>query len=296
MAKYINNRVCSLCGKEKECTTVCFIPVAGKDTVTVKPYTGVRDTTFPGEFYMHACADCGMEKGKSAKGAWITVLVGYLMMFAGIALCASVAPSSGINGLGIFIVMVGWIMSLSAGCVLVFKARFEMSPGGMFLPIFALFFPFLGLLALAVMAKKINRCARAASALKAEAEAERKEEREKDEALAQRMESGIPLTEEEQRAVEERKQEKEAAERQAEYARAEQADKANKGTMTRAVISIIFTVLIGIYGASVYSSGRGYMTLFRTIELSPLGFAAVIAVLIIWDIAVLVSALKNRNS
>ena len=37
------------------------------------------------------------------------------------------------------------------------------------------------------------------------------------------------------------------------------------------------------------------MTLFRTIELSQGGFAAVIAVLIIWDVAVLVSALKNRK-
>ena len=295
MANYMNTRVCSICGNEKECTTVCFVPVTGKDTVNVKPYTGVRDTAFPGEFYMHACADCGQEKGKSAKGAWITFLVGYLLLFAGIALCASVAPSSGVNGLGIFIVMAGWIISLSAGCVLVFKARFEMSPGRMFLPIFALFFPFLGLLALAVMAKKINRCARAVSALKPVAEEGRRAEREKDEALAQRMESGTPLTEEEQKAVAERKKEKEAAEQQAEYARAAAAEKVNKGNMTHAIISIIFTVVIGIYGASVYSSGRGYMTLFRTIELSPGAFAAVIAVLIIWDVTVLVSALKNRK-
>ena len=83
--------------------------------------------------------------------------------------------------------MAGWLVSLCAGCALVFKARFELSPGAMFLPIFALFFPFLGLLALAVMAKKINRCARAASALKTEAEAGRRAEREKDEALAQRI-------------------------------------------------------------------------------------------------------------
>ena len=295
MAKYENTRVCSLCGRERECTTVCFIPAAGKDTVTLKPYTGVRDTTFPGEFYMHACEDCARERGSSPKKAWITVLAGYLLMFAGIAVCASVAPSSDVNGLGIFLALAGWIVSLCAGCVLVFKARFEIGPGRMFLLIFMLFFPFLGLLALAVTAKKINRCARAASALKTEAEAGRKAEREKDEALAQRMESGVPLTEDEQKAVEERRKEREAAERQAEYAQAEQAEKANKGTMTRAIISIIFTVFIGIYGASVYSSGRGYMTLFHSIELSPGGFAAVIGLLIIWDVAVLVSALKNRK-
>ena len=113
--------------------------------------------------------------------------------------------------------------------------------------------------------------------------------------MAQRMESGTQLTEEERRQIEERRQEKEAAERQAEYAQAEQAEKANKSTMTRAIISIIITVLLGFYGASVYSSGRGYMTLFRSIELSPGGFAAVIAVLIIWDVEVMVSALKNRK-
>ena len=296
MAKYINTRVCSICGKEKECTTVCFIPAAGKkDAVVLKPYTGVRDTTYPGEFYMHACADCAAEKGKSTKGAWLTVLAGYLVMIAGIALNASVPASSGVNGLGIFLVMAGWLVSLCAGCALVFKARFELSPGRMFLPIFLLFFPFLGLLALAVMAKRINRCARAASALKTEAEAGRRAEREKDEALAQRIESGAPLTEEEQKTIEERKKEKEAAERQAEYARAEQAEKANKSNLIHAVIGIIITIILGFYGASVYSSGRGYMTLFRSIRLSPGGFAAVIAVLIIWDVAVLVSALKNRK-
>lgn len=295
MAKTINHRVCSICGIEKECTTVWFIPQAGKDTVTIKPYTGVRDVTYPGEFCLHACEDCSREKGASPKGTWIAVLVGYLLMFAGVAISASVHPSSSLNMLGVLAVFTGWVISLSAGCVLVFKARFELSPGRMFLPIFALFFPFFGLLALAVMAKKINRCARAASVLKTEAETGRRAEREKDEALAKRMESGVPLTEEEEKAVEERKREKEAAERQAEYAREEQAERVNKGNMTRAVISIIFTIFIGLYGASVYSSGRGYMTLFRTIELSPGGFAAVIAVLIIWDIAVLVSALKNRK-
>lgn len=295
MAGNINQRVCSLCGREQECTTVCFIPVAGKDTVTLKPYTGVRDTTFPGEFYMHACADCGREKGKSPRGAWITVLAGYLLMIAGIAICAGVSPRDGVNGLGIFMVFAGWLAALIAGCVLVFQARFEMSPGRMFLPIFALFFPVLGLLALAAMAGKINRCARAASALKPEAEAGRREEREQDEALAKRVESGEPLSEEEQKAVDERKRKKEVAERQAEYAQAEQAEKARKGNLTWAIISIIFTVLIGFYGASVYSSGRGYMTLFRTIELSPGGFAAAIGVLLIWDVAALVSALKNRK-
>lgn len=296
MANPINNRVCSICGKEKECTTVCFIPAAGGgDTVTVKPYTGIRDTTFPGEIYLHACDECGREKGKSPKGTWFTVLAGYVLMIAGIALCASIAPNSSANALGIFVVMVGWIVSLCAGCVLVFKARYEMSPGRMFLPIFLLFFPFLGLLALAVMARKINRCAYAVSALKTVAEAERKAEREKDEALTKRMESGVPLTEAEQKEAEERRKEKEAAEQRAETARAEQAEKANKGTMTRAIISIIFTAIIGFYGASVYSSGRGYMTLFRTIELSPAAFGIIIAALIIWDVAVLVTALKNRK-
>ena len=77
MAKYINTRVCSICGQEKECTTVCFIPAAGKDTVVLKPYTGVRDVAYPGEFYMHACADCGMEKAKAPKGpgsrCWLAI-------------------------------------------------------------------------------------------------------------------------------------------------------------------------------------------------------------------------------
>lgn len=295
MAKRINTRVCSICGNERDCTTVCFIPAAGRDTVTVKPYTGARDVTMPGEFYMHACEDCGREKGSIPKGTWITALVGHLLMIAGIALCAGIDPASNVNALGIFIVLVGWIIALIAGCVLVVKARSELNTGGIFLAVFLMFFPVFGLLVLLFLSRKINRCGRAVTALKAEAEARRRSEREQDEALAARMESGAELTVEEKQAVEDRRKEKEAAERQAEYARAEMEEKASKGNMTRAIIGIIFTVIIGLYGASVYSSGRGYMTLFRTIELSPGGFAAVIAVFIVWDIVVLVSALKNRK-
>jgi len=296
MAKNRAVRACSICGSEKECIPVTFIPVQGQDRVNVKPYTGVREITYPNEVYLYACDACGQEKGSSPKKAWIAVLAGYVLVALGIGICASVAPSNGsANFLGIFVVFIGWLTAMIAGSILVFKTRHENGAGGLLLPFFLQFFPGLGLLALAAQAKKINRGARAVTALKTVAEARRREEREKDEAIQRRMESGAPLTEEEQKEIEERKKEKEAAQQQAEYARAEQAEKANTSNMRWAIFGIIFTVIIGIYGAGVYSSGRGYMTLFRTIELSPGGFAAVIAALILWDVIALVRALKNRK-
>ena len=65
--------------------------------------------------------------------------------------------------------------------------------------------------------------------------------------------------------------------------------------MLAAIFGIIFTVLIAIWGATVYGSGRGVMTLFHTIELSPTAFAIIIVVLIVWDILSLVKAIKDRN-
>ena len=59
----MNTRVCSICGNEKECITVPFIPVAGKDTVNPKPYTGARDVTIPGEFI---CTPARTAPGKRA--------------------------------------------------------------------------------------------------------------------------------------------------------------------------------------------------------------------------------------
>lgn len=285
---------CSICGKEKPCTPVTFLPVNGQDTVRVKPYTGVRSITYPGEFCLCTCEKCGKKNGQKPRGLLLTLLIGYIVMIAGIALSAVMKTGSSINGGGMFLIMAGWFASMIAMCILIFKARFEMSGGGLFFGLFFSFFPFTNLLVLLFAGKKIVRGARAMTALKLEAEKQRREEREKSEALAQRLQSDEPLTEEEQQALEEQKRKQEAAEQQAEYAKAEQAENVRKSNLSGAVIGIVITIVLGIYGASVYSSGRGYMTLFGSIELSPGGFAAVIGAFLIWDIASIVSATKKK--
>ena len=103
------------------------------------------------------------------------------------------------------------------------------------------------------------------------------------------------LTEEQKKQVEEYRKEKERQEQAEEATRQAAQEKINRGNYRGAILGVVFTIILAFIGLSQYSSGRGYMTLFRTIELSPGGFAAVIAVLIIWDVAVLVSALKNRK-
>ena len=143
--------------------------------------------------------------------------------------------------------------------------------------------------------KRINRCARATTALKPVADRYQQMEKQKDEEISRLVESGKELTEEEQQRVEERAREKEAAEQQAEYAREAQQEQVKKNNLRGAIFGIIFTILIAIWGATVYGSGRGVMTLFHSIELSPTAFAIIIAVLIVWDIISLVKAVKERN-
>ena len=62
---------------------------------------------------------------------------------------------------------------------------------------------------------------------------------------------------------------------------------------TRAVLSIIFTIIIGIIGVSSYMTS-GYMTFFG-IELSIGWFLVLLTALIIYDIVLIKNATKNEN-
>lgn len=297
MANHRPIGTCDICRQEKECTSVSFLPVKGEDSVKPKPYVGIVGTVFPGEFSMRCCEDCGRERGSVPKKAWRVAVLGHILMIAGIFL--SMLLKGGRTGvydpLMQLPIFAGWCMAMIAGCGLVMRNYHESGVGGLFLSIFAQFFPVFGLIVLAAKAKKLNRCARAVSALKPVAEEKRRSVREMDEALARRVESGAALTEAEQAQLEERKREKEKEAQREQYAREEQEQKTNTINMRHAVLSILFTIVIGLSGASVYSSGRGHMQLFRTIDLSPGGFAAVICVLIVWDVIALVSAMKKRK-
>lgn len=289
---------CDICKLEKKCTKVNFIPIKDKDEVKPKPYGGSVAAVFPGEFSMYCCEDCGREHGYVRSKAWKAAILGHMLMIVIpfiIALLNRGKMSSAYISLISVFVAIGWFMAIISGCILIMQNYQESSAGGLFLSLFAQFFPVFGLLALLASAKKLRRCARAISALKPFAEEKRRSEREADEALDKLLKSGKALSEKEQTQLEERKREKEAAELKEQQALKEQEQKTNTINMRHAVLSIIFTVIIGIYGANVYKSGKGYMQIFRSIDLSPEGFAALIGVLIVWDIIALVSAIKKKK-
>ena len=296
MNEYRITRNCSICNQEKECSAAVFVP-AGENKAKIKSYTGAVDTTFANEFTLYACDDCGEEKGQIPTKTWFFALLGNLMLILGIVL--PIVLGSQTKGdspifIGLILGMAGWIIAMIAGCILMAKTRFN-SHNNAYGSIVAQMVPYLGLILLLKNRKRINRCARATTALKPVADRYQQMEKQKDEEISRLVESGKELTEEEQQRVEERAREKEAAEQQAEYAREAQQEQVKKNNLRGAIFGIIFTILIAIWGATVYGSGRGVMTLFHSIELSPTAFAIIIAVLIVWDIISLVKAVKERN-
>jgi len=296
MNEYRITRNCSICNQEKECSAAVFVPV-GENKAKIKSYTGAVDTTFANEFTLYACDDCGAEKGKIPTKCWFFALLGNLMLILAIVL--PIVLGSQTKGdspifIGLSLGMVGWIIAMIAGCILMAKTRFN-SHNNAYGAVVAQMVPYVGLILLLKNRKRINRCACATTALKPIADEYQQKEKQKDEEITRLVESGKELTEEEQQRVDERAREKEIAEQHAEYAREAQQEQVKKNNLRGAIFGIIFTVLIAIWGATVYGSGRGVMTLFHSIELSPTAFAIIIAVLIVWDIISLVKAIKERN-
>lgn len=60
------------------------------------------------------------------------------------------------------------------------------------------------------------------------------------------------------------------------------------------MFSILITVAIAIWGISTYSSGNGYMT-FLGIELSPVMFALLIALFLVWDVYSIKAMRKKKE-
>ena len=296
MANYLETKRCDLCGEQKECVTVTFIPGKEPGAYKQKPYMGVNEVYMDGEMDLSCCEECGLEHGTVPRKTWIWAIIGHALMIAGIAgiAAASASKSSGAIGGMSVLISIGWIISLIAGMSVVFKSRLGSGKAGMFFGMFAAFFPGWSLLSLLIRAKKMNRIQRAVTALTPIAAQRAREAKEKDEAIQRRMESGAPLTEEEQREIEEHEKEKERLERTAQASREAQAERARKGNLTYAIIGIAVTVLIGLQGLSAYSSGRGYMQLFHSIDLTAGQFGILIAVLLVYDVAAIVSALKKK--
>ena len=68
---------------------------------------------------------------------------------------------------------------------------------------------------------------------------------------------------------------------------------ARKGNLAYALVGIAFTILLALRGQELYGSGRGYFELFG-IRLSSGAFTALIAVLVVYDLIALVSALRKK--
>jgi len=289
MASELYTRSCSICRTEKPCITVPFVP-KGDCQAAPAPYAGTNGIPSPNQFYLHCCEDCGLDKGTIPKKSWAVTLVGYALFIAGIVIIATSRSSSA--AAAAFPLLFGWLMALIASMVLVLKLRYECSNGVIGGLIAAQFFPGIGLIALLLNAKKINRCARAVSALKSEAGNYLQQEKDKDEEMARLAAKGDNMTAEQKRMVEEHQKEKETREKMAESARQEQTAQANRSNYRGAIIGIIFTVIIAFMGISTYASGRGYMTFFG-IELSPVGFALLIVAFLVWDIVAIVNAKKK---
>ncbi len=289
-------RTCSICGRESECTPAEFIPV-GEDSAKLKPYTGTANIPIANAFTLYACDDCGVERGKTPVKTWIFAILGHLLMILGIVVPIIQSGSRGSGGEMAMAVLgfgsTGWLMALIAGSLLFNKTRFEL-PRGLAGLVLSQMVPVLGLILLLANRERINRCARAMTALPAAADTHVREARAEDEAMSRMAASGEPMTPEEKQRVETWKTEKAREEERNESIRREAQEKVNKSNMTGAIIGIIFTVIIGLIGLNAYSSGRGYMTFFG-IDLSAGGFAALIGAFIVYDVISLVSALKKRG-
>ena len=281
-------RSCSICNSEKPCTPVPFVP-RGDYAAAPAPYAGTNGFPSPNQFYLNCCEDCGRDRGTIQKKAWIMTIIGYALCIGGIIILASGSSSSAV---GAFPMLLGWMIAVIASIVLILKLRYECSNGVIGGLVAAQFFPGIGLIALLLNAGKINRCARAVTALKETAGEYLQQKKDKDEEMALLAARGDQLTAEQKQMVEEHQKEKEYQEKMVEDARQTAQKQANRSNYTSAIIGIIFTIILAIYGISTYSSGRGYMT-FLGIKLSPGGFAALICAFLAYDIYALVSAKKK---
>ncbi len=287
MAGKLIERTCDLCGSEKPCTGVAFRP-AGAEKAAPSPYTGTMALPVPDEFYMSCCEDCGRQQGTVKKTPWILTILGYVLFAGSIALMAGDADPMA----AVFPMVLGWCLMVFAPMALFLKLRNECSPGKIMGMIFAQFVPVVGLIVLLAKAKDINRNYRAVSALRPAADARMRERKDKDEEMTRMAANEAALTEEEKKQVAEYQKEKERQEQAAEATRQAAQEKVSRNNYRGAILGVVFTIILAFIGISQYSSGRGYMT-FLGMELSPGGFAALIAAFLVFDVISIVSAKKK---
>ncbi len=279
---------CCICGQEADCVECTF----GTNDSSAKPalVTESMVVTFLKMCRLPICEACAREKGKAPTRAWVTLLISSLLFFpcvVGFSFAARQAgrslPVYGV--LMIILAVVSWFAQMIAGIMLVFKGGF--GKGKMFLLVFAQFFPVFGGLVLLLVRGKINRSARAVNALSPVARERFALEDAKEAELKRQVESGEATDPE---LLREHKQNEEIKRAQQEKNTAT----VRRGNIGSALCGIAITVIVMLQGLEAYGSGRGYMQLFGSIELSSEMFALLIVGLLIFDVASLVSALRKR--
>lgn len=289
-----SRQICSLCGREAECTEVLF----GRNAINGKLFPIMQNNAMATQNVTRLCAcdACGEARGQTPK-SWVVNIIAQVAFIAGLAMFIPAAGQSGrtlasYGVLGLLLISAGWFMMLISGCILVTKGDF--GTGGATGRAMAQMVPVLGLLVLLPSMRRINENARAITALRPEVDNLARASQQLDDDIAARLERGENVSAEEKAAYEKRQAEQRAAEAQAQFMKAEQEERTRKGNVIYGVLGLLVTLMIMIRGISVYSNGTGYYQLFGRIELSKGGFAVFIVVLLIMDISYIISASRKK--
>ena len=283
----LENTRCCVCGQEAECVQCCF----GTNVANSKPavITESMNIILQRMCRLPICDKCARERGKAPRRAW-TVLIIAALAYAGslfplstIMLTYSQLPAPGV--LLLILLCIGLLVQLSAGIVLIMKSGF--GKGKLMMLALLQMAPFGGFLLLPFK-KAIDRNACAIDALVPVARERFQAEDAKEAELQRQVQTGQAP---DPALVREHKQNE--ALKQAQQERNE--EQARKGNIGSALLGMAFTVMIMLQGCEAYGSGRGYMELFGAIELSREMFTLLIVAMLIFDVLLLVNALRKRG-
>ena len=283
----ISSGKCDVCGKTAECVHRTFGTAdTANNPVALTDYAGdVQLSAYKRTGTFAICDDCAKAAAVPASKAWITLLVAAVLYPALIYLSRYAMAGAGdvLPILSIVLIFAAMIVQLSAAMTLLMSAGFGKGKT-MGLSLLQMV-PLAGFLVFAYK-RSIDRGIRAVRALKPVAKKRFLADEKENTTLRQMAESG-QLTDEEKLREYQRSEARRIAQQEAAH------ESARKGKVWGALLGIAVTVIIMLQGCNVYSNHTGYMTLFRTIELTPETFALVIGALVVFDVVALVRAFKR---
>lgn len=171
--QYMEN--CCVCGERKLCSCAQVTPILQSGDKPIRYVVALlspkqieqrvmQGASAGDECYI--CDDCAEKEGHAPKGLWITWIVAWVLTVAGLAL--NVSSRGAINPVGITLGSVGVMILLFTTLFLVMKAG--LGGKGVALGFLSAFVPYVGLIALPLLRKKINHNEKIVTALKKWAE------------------------------------------------------------------------------------------------------------------------------